>query len=133
MESAITAEVNRANQYMSRLDWKVRENSNICYSLQSLNHYLSGVLSQTYWLNNDYPSHITDVHESGDLHIHDLSQLSIYCVEWELASLPKESFCSVSGKTEAYPPEHFRTVLGQAIKFLYIARRSIRSTSTFKF
>jgi hypothetical protein len=47
-ESAITAEVDRVNQDISGLDWEVHENSNRCDSLQGLNHYLSGALSQTY-------------------------------------------------------------------------------------
>jgi ribonucleoside-triphosphate reductase len=84
----------------------------MCYSLQGLSHYLSGALSQTYWLNSVCPSHIKDAHESGDLPIHDLNQLSVDCLGWELESLPKENFCGVSGKTEAYPPKHFRTAFG---------------------
>jgi ribonucleoside-triphosphate reductase len=116
MKSGMTAEMDRVNQDISRLNWKVRENSNIYYSLQSLNHYLSGVLSQTYWLNNVYPLHIIDAHESEDLYIHDLNRLSGYCGVWDLASFPKEGFCSVSEKTEAYPPQHFRIILGQVVK-----------------
>jgi hypothetical protein len=41
MKSAITAEVDRVNQYISRLDWEVREKGHMCDSLQGLNYYLS--------------------------------------------------------------------------------------------
>ncbi|MDR2603584.1 MAG: ribonucleoside triphosphate reductase [Puniceicoccales bacterium] len=129
--SAIQMEVDRINQYISRADWEVRENSNMCYSLQGLNHYLSGSLSQTYWLNSVYPSHIKNAHESGDFHIHDLNQLSVYCVGWDLASLLKEGFCGVPGKTEAYPPKHFRTALGQVVNFFYTLQGEAAGAQAF--
>ncbi|MDR1890784.1 MAG: ribonucleoside triphosphate reductase [Puniceicoccales bacterium] len=129
--SAIQTEVDRVNQYISRADWEVRENSNMCYSLQGLNHYLSGALSQTYWLNSVYPSHIKNAHESGDFHIHDLNQLSVYCVGWDLASLLKEGFCGVAGKTEAYPPKHFRTALGQVVNFFYTLQGEAAGAQAF--
>jgi ribonucleoside-triphosphate reductase len=103
----------------------------MCYSLQGLNHYLSGALSQTYWLNSVYPSHIKDAHESGDFHIHDLTQLSVYCVGWDLASLLKEGFCGVSGKTEAHPPKHFRTALGQVVNFFYTLQGEAAGAQAF--
>lgn len=128
---SIRSEIDRVDQYISRLDWEVRENSNMCYSLQGLNHYLSGALSQTYWLNSVYPSHIKEAHESGDLHIHDLNQLSVYCVGWDLASLLKEGFCGVSGKTEARPPKHFRTALGQVVNFFYTLQGEAAGAQAF--
>jgi ribonucleoside-triphosphate reductase len=129
--SATLAEVDRVNQYISRLDWEVRENSNMCYSLQGLNHYLSGALSQTYWLNSVYPEHIKGAHESGEFHIHDLNQLSVYCVGWDLASLLKEGFCGVPGKTEAKPPKHFRTALGQVVNFFYTLQGEAAGAQAF--
>ncbi|MDR1413433.1 MAG: ribonucleoside triphosphate reductase [Puniceicoccales bacterium] len=130
-ELATQSEVNRVNQYISRLDWEVKENSNMSYSLQGLNHYLSGALSKAYWLNSVYPSHIKDAHESGDFHIHDLNQLSVYCVGWDLASLLKEGFCGVSGKTEAKPPKHFRTALGQVVNFFYTLQGEAAGAQAF--
>ena len=128
---SVMSEVERVEQYISRLDWQVKENSNMCYSLQGLNHYLSGALSQTYWLNNVYPSHIKEAHESGDFHIHDLTQLSVYCVGWDLAMLLKEGFCGVSGKTEAKPAKHFRTALGQVVNFFYTLQGEAAGAQAF--
>jgi ribonucleoside-triphosphate reductase len=130
-ELATQSEVNRVNQYISCLDWEVKENSNMSYSLQGLNHYLSGALSKAYWLNSIYPSHVKDAHESGDFHIHDLNQLSVYCVGWDLASLLKEGFCGVSGKTEAKPPKHFRTALGQVVNFFYTLQGEAAGAQAF--
>lgn len=130
-ELARQAEIERVNQYISRADWEVRENSNMSYSLQGLNHYLSGALSQTYWLNSVYPSRIREAHESGDFHMHDLNQLSVYCVGWDLADLLREGFCGVSGKIEAHPPKHFRTALGQIVNFFYTLQGEAAGAQAF--
>ncbi|MDR0715649.1 MAG: ribonucleoside triphosphate reductase, partial [Puniceicoccales bacterium] len=130
-EIAAQAEVSRVNQYISRADWEVKENSNMSYSLQGLNHYLSGALSQTYWLNSVYPVDVRNAHESGDFHIHDLTQLSVYCVGWDLADLLREGFCGVSGKIEAHPPKHLRTALGQIVNFFYTLQGEAAGAQAF--
>jgi ribonucleoside-triphosphate reductase len=116
--------VNKANSdlmdsYLERLDWKIRENSNMGFSLQGLNNYIASDITSEYWLNRIYPQRIRDAHRSGDLHIHDLNQLSVYCVGWDLADLLKEGFKSVSGNIESAPPKHFHTALGQLVNFFY--------------
>ena len=130
-EIAAQAEVHRVDQYISRADWEVKENSNMSYSLQGLNHYLSGALSQTYWLNSVYNPRIRDAHESGDFHMHDLTQLSVYCVGWDLADLLREGFCGVSGKIEANPPKHLRTALGQIVNFFYTLQGEAAGAQAF--
>ncbi len=72
------AHIDLVDQYISKLDWKINENSNMCYSLQGLNNYISSDVTAEYWLNRIYPPEIRDAHNSGDIHIHDLSQLSVY-------------------------------------------------------
>ena len=89
--------------YLNQVDWQVRENSNMSYSLQGLNNYLSAAASQTYWLNAIYPPEIRAAHEGGDFHIHDLNQLSVYCVGWDLHDLLVQGFCGVPGKVESQP------------------------------
>ena len=74
------ADVDLIDNYLDRLDWQVQENSNMSYSLQGLNNYISSEISKTYWLNKIYPQNIREAHISGDFHIHDLGMLSAYCV-----------------------------------------------------
>lgn len=50
------AGVDRMEGYLNRLDWKVRENSNMGFSLQGLNYYVSSEDSKIYWLNKIYTS-----------------------------------------------------------------------------
>jgi len=51
------------------------------FSLQGLNNYVSSEITKTYWLNNIYPPEIRNAYINGDIHIHDLGCLSVYCVE----------------------------------------------------
>jgi ribonucleoside-triphosphate reductase len=105
--------------YLNRLDWKIRENSNMGFSLQGLNNYISSEITSEYWLNRIYSSPVREAHRSGDFHIHDLNQLSVYCVGWDLADLLKEGFKGVSGNVESAPPKHFHSALGQLVNFFY--------------
>lgn len=105
--------------YLNGQDWRVRENSNMAFSLQGLNVFLTEKIVSRYWLSQVYPAPIREAHESGDFHIHDLGTLGPYCVGWDLADLLAVGFRGVRGKVESRPPKHFRTALLQAVNFLY--------------
>jgi len=117
--------------YLKQLDWQVRENSNMGYSLQGLNNYLSSAASQTYWLNAIYPPEIRAAHEGGDFHLHDLNQLSVYCVGWDLYDLLTQGFCGVPGKIESKPANHLRSALGQIINFFYTLQGEAAGAQAF--
>jgi ribonucleoside-triphosphate reductase len=107
------------DQYTSKNNWLVKENSNMDYSLQGLNNHIASEISRTYWLNNLYPKEIRDAHLNADFHLHDLNTLAIYCVGWDLFDLLCEGFHGVPGKVSSLPPKHFRTALGQVVNFIY--------------
>ena len=111
--------VDLVEQYLKKIDWQVNENSNMSYSLQGLNNYISSEVSKIYWLNKIYPESVRKAHSGGDLHIHDLGLLGAYCVGWDLQDLLVSGFKGVSGKSEAKPAKHFRTALGQIVNFFY--------------
>ena len=113
------ASVDLVESYIQKLDWKINENSNMCYSLQGLNNYISSDVTSEYWLNRIYPPEIRSAHKGGDLHIHDLSLLSVYCVGWDLKDLLLQGFKGVEGKVESSPPKHLRSALGQIVNFFY--------------
>ncbi|MBW1842597.1 MAG: ribonucleoside triphosphate reductase, partial [Deltaproteobacteria bacterium] len=113
------ANIDLVEHYLEKLDWKIKENSNMCYSLQGLNNYISSDITTEYWLNSIYPPEIRSAHTNGDLHIHDLSLLSVYCVGWDLMDLLKQGFKGVEGKVESAPPKHLRSALGQIVNFFY--------------
>jgi anaerobic ribonucleoside-triphosphate reductase len=116
---ATRANVDLVNHYIDKLDWKIRENSNMSYSLQGLNNYISSEVTSEYWLNSIYPPEVRKAHAEGDLHIHDLNLLAVYCVGWDLMDLLRQGFKGVEGKVESSPPRHLRSALGQIVNFFY--------------
>ncbi|SNY16208.1 ribonucleoside-triphosphate reductase class III catalytic subunit [Orenia metallireducens] len=118
-EKLFTDALKTIDNYLDRSDWKVNENSNMGYSLQGLNNHIASEITAQYWLQEIYPKEIRDKHLSGDMHIHDLSHLSVYCCGWDLKDLLLNGFGGVSTKVESKPPKHFRTALLQAVNFFY--------------
>lgn len=111
--------VEMMDQYLNNIDWQVKENSNMAYSLQGLNNYIASEVSKSYWLNKIYNEDIKKANSEGDLHIHDLNILSTYCVGWDLQDLLTEGFRGANGKIECKPPKHLRAALGQLVNFFY--------------
>lgn len=107
------------NKYLKKLDWKVNENSNMSYSLQGLNNYIASELTAQYWLQEIYSPRVRERHIAGDLHIHDLSNLSVYCCGWDLYDLLVSGFTGVQTKMSSKPAKHFRSLLGQIVNFFY--------------
>ena len=105
--------------YLQRADWRVKENSNMNYSLQGLNFYIASSIAAKYWLHKVYPVEVQRAHTEGDFHIHDLGMLSTYCCGWDLQDLLSIGFGGVPAKLESKPPRHFRTALGQLVNFFY--------------
>ena len=130
-EITSNAHVDLIDKYLENLDWKVNENSNMGYSLQGLNNYVSAEITKTYWLDKIYTSKIGQAHKEGDLHIHDLNLLSVYCVGWDLTDLLQEGFTGVAGKVASKPAKHFRSVLGQVVNFFYTLQGEAAGAQAF--
>jgi len=117
--------------YLDKLDWLVRENSNMAYSLQGLNNHISSAISSQYWLNKVYPPEIRDAYQEGDFHIHDLQILAAYCCGWDLHDLLTRGFGGVSGKIESKPAKHLRSALGQVVNFFYTLQGEVAGAQAF--
>ncbi|HSG29495.1 MAG TPA: ribonucleoside triphosphate reductase, partial [Candidatus Krumholzibacterium sp.] len=101
------------------------------YSLQGLNNYISSEVSKTYWLNKIYTPEVRRAHQDGDLHIHDLGLLSVYCVGWDLQDLLRTGFRGAPGKAESSPSKHFRSALGQVVNFFYTLQGEAAGAQAF--
>jgi len=124
-------EVDLVDSYLKKKDWKINENSNMDYSLQGLNNYISSEVSKIYWLNEVYSPEVRKAHNEGDFHIHDLSLLSVYCVGWDLLDLLLTGFKGVSGKVESRPAKHLRSALGQVVNFFYTLQGEAAGAQAF--
>lgn len=117
--TAIGEAVDMVDQYIQELDWQVKENANMAYSLQGLNHHVVSKVAKKYWLNKIYPQEIRESVNNGDFHIHDLDSLSCYCQGWDLYDILLKGFGGVKGKVESKPAKHLQTALGQLVNFFY--------------
>lgn len=130
-EMALNTNVALVDQYLDQTDWKVNENSNMAYSLQGLNNYISTEITKIYWLNKIYDPQVREAHKKGDFHIHDLGLLSVYCVGWDLQDLLQEGFKGASGKMESAPAKHLRSALGQIVNFFYTLQGEAAGAQAF--
>ncbi|MDA3814822.1 MAG: ribonucleoside triphosphate reductase [Patescibacteria group bacterium] len=106
-------------KYIDELDWEIKENANMTYSLQGLNQHATSHISKKYWLNKIYPYEIREAAKNQDFHIHDLNLLATYCCGWDLQDLLLRGFGGVPSKIESKPPKHFRPALGQIVNFFF--------------
>jgi len=128
---ALLGSIELVAQYLEVQDWRIRENSNMSYSLQGLNNYLSSTVIAKYWITRIYPPKIADAHFSGDVHIHDLGVLGPYCVGWDVRDLLYTGFGGVRGKIESTPSKHFRTALGHVANFFYTLQGEAAGAQAF--
>lgn len=119
------------NDYVERLDWQVNENSNMAYSWQGLNNYISSTVQANYWLHSIYPKEISNANINKDFHIHDLGMLATYCCGWSLEDLLLKGFTGVPGKISSAPAKHFSAALGQAVNFLYTLQHEAAGAQAF--
>lgn len=105
-------------EYLSRADWRVNANANQGYSLGGMILNIAGKVTANYWLNKIYPKEIGQAHRNGDIHIHDLDMLSIYCCGWSLKNVLREGMNGIAGKIESNPPKHLSSALNQALNHL---------------
>ena len=129
--AALLSSADLVDQYLEVEDWRVKENSNMSYSLQGLNNYLSSTVIAKYWISRIYPAKIAESHFSGDIHIHDLGVLGPYCVGWDVSDLLLSGFGGVPGKIESKPAKHFRTALGQVVNFFYTLQGEAAGAQAF--
>ncbi|MBA7614781.1 Anaerobic ribonucleoside-triphosphate reductase [subsurface metagenome] len=107
------------DDYLGMQDWRVKENSNVGYSLSGLLLHIAGSVIANYTLDRVYPMEVADAHAHGDFHVHDLGMgITGYCAGWSLSQLLAEGFNGVPSKVASRPPAHLDTALLQMVNFI---------------
>ena len=119
------------NNYVNVLDWRVKENSTVTYSVGGLILSNSGAITANYWLSEVYDEEISNAHRNCDIHIHDLSMLTGYCAGWSLKQLIKEGLGGVPGKITSSPAGHLSTLCNQMVNFLGIMQNEWAGAQAF--
>ena len=130
-EESLNEAVDLVDKYIQEIDWKVKENANMAYSLQGLNNYIASIVSSKYWMNRVYTKDIREAHEGGDFHIHDLQLIAAYCCGWDLQDLLRRGFTGVSGKVSCKPAKHLGSILGQMVNFTYTTQGEVAGAQAF--
>ena len=119
------------DSYVNALDWRVKENSTVTYSVGGLILSNSGAVTANYWLSEVYDEEIGSAHKDGDIHIHDLSMLTGYCAGWSLKQLITEGLGGVNGKITSKPAKHLSTLCNQMVNFLGIMQNEWAGAQAF--
>ena len=119
------------NSYVNALDWRVKENSTVTYSVGGLILSNSGAITANYWLSEIYDQEIAEAHRNTEIHIHDLSMLTGYCAGWSLKQLIKEGLGGVPGKITSSPASHLATLCNQMVNFLGIMQNEWAGAQAF--
>lgn len=130
-EESLKEAVDLVDKYIQEIDWKVKENANMAYSLQGLNNYIASIVSSNYWMNRVYSKEIREAHESGDMHMHDLQLVAAYCCGWDLQDLIRRGFTGVAGKVACKPAKHLGSILGQMVNFIYTLQGEVAGAQAF--
>ncbi|MBR4256641.1 MAG: ribonucleoside triphosphate reductase, partial [Clostridia bacterium] len=117
--------------YVKNLDWRVKENSTVKYSVGGLILSNSGAITANYWLSEIYDQEIADAHRNADIHLHDLSMLTGYCAGWSLKQLIKEGLGGIPGKITSSPASHLATLCNQMVNFLGIMQNEWAGAQAF--
>jgi anaerobic ribonucleoside-triphosphate reductase len=117
--------------YVKNLDWRVKENSTVTYSIGGLILSNSGAITANYWLSEVYDDEIATAHRNADIHLHDLSMLSGYCAGWSLKQLIQEGLGGIPGKITSAPAKHLSVLCNQMVNFLGIMQNEWAGAQAF--
>ena len=131
MKSTILDYKDTVDQYVKNLDWRVKENSTVTYSVGGLILSNSGAITANYWLSEIYDDEIAAAHKNADIHLHDLSMLTGYCAGWSLKQLIEEGLGGVGGKITSAPAKHLATLCNQMVNFLGIMQNEWAGAQAF--
>ncbi len=119
------------DKYLGSIDWRVKENSTVTYSVGGLILSNSGAITANYWLSEVYDQEIANAHREADIHIHDLSMLTGYCAGWSLKQLIQEGLGGLTGKITSAPAKHLATLCNQMVNFLGIMQNEWAGAQAF--
>ena len=131
MKSTLVDYTEIVNQYVKNIDWRVKENSTVTYSVGGLILNNSGAITANYWLSEIYDDEIGQAHKNADIHLHDLSMLTGYCAGWSLKQLIEEGLGGVPGKITSAPAKHLATLCNQMVNFLGIMQNEWAGAQAF--
>jgi len=118
-------------QYINNKTWLIKENANGIYSHSGMSFHLSGEILKNYWLNKIYDDKIKTAHETGEIHIHDLSLQAPYCTGLSLSDLIWKGLIAPQNRISSNPAKHFSTITEQIVNFMGIMSQEFAGAVAF--
>ena len=117
--------------YLSKNAWAVEENSNTPFGLGAMQRYFGEEVSKRYWLEQIYDEDIAEAHVSGDLHIHDLGGLTLYCCGYGLKQIIQKGVMGVPNIPRSKPAKHFASIINHVVNLATIFQNEIKGAVAF--
>lgn len=118
-------------EYLDQTDWRVRENSNSPYCIGGLEKHVKSEVIKDYWLRYVYPEKIAKAYIDGDLHLHDLGGLTLYCCGYSLREVIEKGVQGVPSVPVSSPAKHFDSILNQLANLVTIFQNEIMGAVAF--
>jgi len=119
------------NSYLTKDNWRIKENTNQTYSMAGMMKQLSGKAIAEYTLDM-LDKDVSYTHRNHLMHIHDLSGgLSPYCSGWSLRGLIKDGLRAPGSLTNSSPAVHFDTILRHMTQWTFLIANEFSGASAF--
>jgi len=116
------AVLNLIESYNDDSDWRKKENANKYDSYSKLRAYIADAVIKEYAFTRIYPEDIVELHKSGFIHIHDLSDAVVpYCKGHDPTDLLVRGL--ITNTVVSYPPKHLNSFFNQLINYLVTAQQ----------
>jgi len=144
------------NGYLYQSNWRVKENSNSPYCYGGLGKHIMGEVSKDYWLRHIYKkqwikfsekncstskwlfnnlfvknSKVAQAYLDGEIHIHDLNALTVYCCGYSLRKVIEMGVKGVPNIPESAPAKHFSSILNQLSNIITVFQNEIAGAVAF--
>ena len=123
--------LDKIESYLDDTTWETKENSNTMRSFGTLNKYISETISKDYWKYRIYSKDIREAVDNGDIHIHDLGSLAIYCCGYSLEDLIRKGIRGIANIPVSHPAKHFGSILAQLANIITIFQNEIAGAVAF--
>lgn len=117
--------------FLNQSDWQLKENSNNIPNIGMMNKFIDSEVCKDFWLREVYPSEIAEANVDGDIHIHDLGGLTLYCCGYSLESILLMGVKGVSNIPTSAPAKHFGSVLNQIANLTTVFQNEIMGAVAF--
>ncbi len=117
--------------YLNRKTWLVEENSNAPFSFGAMQRYFGEEVAKDYWLTEVYPEEISEAHRDGDMHIHDLGGLTLYCCGYSLKQIIQKGVMGVPNIPRSKPAKHFASIINHVVNLATIFQNEIKGAVAF--